>query len=222
MTINDLKKSLELCAAAYADKQPGCHCVIHTIDDQKSGIQCYLRIYQSSVWIVFRGTDTAEDLLRDLRFWKKRIPYGNYDSDIRVHSGFIEAYKSTDVRKKIHSVITDNICRIEISGHSLGAAMAALCAIDLNYNFPHLDITAVLFGAPRVGNRAFARSYDRRVFKTFRVENSKDIVTRLPPALLGYRHVGIKIRLRQGLQSIFPPLSAHDVKSYYESLMRLS
>jgi hypothetical protein len=33
-----------------------------------------------------------------------------------------------------------------------------------------------------VGNRAFAKSYNRRVFKTLRVENGNDIVTRVPPA----------------------------------------
>ncbi len=220
MTYEHLKHSLELCARAYDDEQTYCPCRIHTIDDMESGIQCYIRVYENSLKIAFRGTDTAEDRIRDLRFWKKKIPYGNYSSKIRVHSGFIDAYKSKRVREEIHEQITDNIRHIEVSGHSLGAAMAVLCAIDINYNFPHVDLEAVLFGCPRVGNRAFARSYNNRVFKTFRVENNNDVVTKIPPAVFGYHHVGIPIHIGAIRLPFWISFVAHWPREYYKNLMK--
>ncbi len=47
------------------------------------------------------------------------------------------------------------------------------------------------FGQPRVGDRNFARLYNRFHGKqTFRVVNDQDIVPRVPGVLLGYRHCG--------------------------------
>jgi predicted lipase len=42
-------------------------------------------------------------------------------------------------------------------GHSLGGALATLAAFDIQsrFHFKHCDV--VTFGAPRVGNTAFAR-----------------------------------------------------------------
>lgn len=77
----------------------------------------------------------------------------------------------------------------------MAPALAVLCAVDLQYNFPSKDCEVILFGCPRVGNRAFQRSYNQRVFKTLRVENGNDIVTKIPLALWGFRHVGIPIRI---------------------------
>ena len=47
------------------------------------------------------------------------------------------------------------------------------------------------FGQPRTGNRDFARNFNFE-FKpyTFRFVNNNDIVTRVPPRALGYRHLG--------------------------------
>ncbi|MBF0187398.1 MAG: hypothetical protein HQL50_05685 [Magnetococcales bacterium] len=47
------------------------------------------------------------------------------------------------------------------------------------------------FGCPRVGDRQFADLYrDTLGERTYRYVNNNDAVTRLPPAALGYRHVG--------------------------------
>lgn len=140
--------------------------------------------------IVFRGTDTIEEWRSNFAFSRKRMPYGNKNSRIRVHEGFIGAYNSVLVRKRLHEIVPKKKCRVVVTGHSRGAALAALCALDLQYNFPYLDVEAYLFGCPRIGNAAFSRSYDKRVCKTVRVQNGNDFVTKLPPAFMGYRHVG--------------------------------
>ena len=115
-------------------------------------------------------------------------------------------------------MIPHNSCKITVTGHSLGAALAVLCAIDLQYNFENHDIEVYLFGCPRVGNAAFAKSYNKRIFKTLRVSNGNDIVTKIPPAILGFRHVGTEIHIgRLRLPHIFS-FNQHRPQNYYRNL----
>ena len=139
-----------------------------------------------------------------------------------MHTGFLESYKNENVRPNIHKLITNKISNINIMGHSYGAALAVLCAVDLEYNFPDKNYEVFLFGCPRVGNKYFKRSYDRRVFKTFRIVNGNDAITKIPFAFLGYRHVGIKIHV--GITS-FPlavSFTQHRTQLYYSSLLNSS
>lgn len=51
----------------------------------------------------------------------------------------------------------------------------------------------VTFGTPRVGNRAFQRTYDEIVCSHWRVVNAPDLIPSLPK--VGYAHVGKKVLL---------------------------
>ena len=211
--------ALELSAAAYRDVQPIMPECSLSVIDSSAGVQCFVRRCADTLTITFRGTDSSRDWLTNLRFWKKTVPYGNRLSPIRVHSGFIRAYKATDVRGAILSNIVDDINKIRICGHSYGAALSVLCAVDIEYNFPNRDIEVALFGCPRVGNRAFAESYNRRVFKTIRVENGNDMVTKLPPLVLGYRHVGARLCLRKSRPLCGMMKNGHSLQLYFESML---
>lgn len=69
---------------------------------------------------------------------------------------------------------------ILVTGHSLGGAIATLCAVDIAYRMPDLadkiDLHCYTFGCPRTGNRAFARLQNRLVPSTWHVINSDDAV----------------------------------------------
>ena len=187
---------MEFSALAYAQVQPPLFGeLVAVIDDCPTGVQCFVRQRGSALSIVFRGSDSRKDWITDLTFFKKAIPYDNPASKIRVHGGFINAYKAPQIRGRLQRLISPQIRKVMICGHSYGAALAVLCAVDLQYNFPSKDYEVILFGCPRVGNRAFQRSYNQRVFKTLRVENGNDIVTKIPLALWGFRHVGIPVRI---------------------------
>lgn len=76
-------------------------------------------------------------------------------------------------------------------GHSLGGAMAKICAarcmlspIETN---PRQLFT---FGSPRVGDSKYVRFV---TLDHFRFVNNNDIVTRVPPFWLGYRHSGHEV-----------------------------
>ena len=215
----DMLRMLELSSIAYGDNQPECGCSeVLFIKSEKSDTECFLRKRKDLVIISFRGTDSATNWKYNLKFWKKAIPYDNFSSKIRVHSGFLATYKS--VREKIHEKIPENSCKIIITGHSLGGAAAILCAVDLQYNFKKKDIEVYVYGCPRVGNGAFARSYNRRVFKTLDFINGNDIVTKLPPAFFGYRRVGIPIHTGALRLPFVISFAEHRTQNYYKNLWK--
>lgn len=85
-------------------------------------------------------------------------------------------------------------------GHSLGAALATIAALDLttfqNSQSLHLSsdrVMCVTFGSPRVGNRSFSRTFRRMVPFSFRWAAVGDIVTKVP--FWGYEHVRVKVMI---------------------------
>lgn len=214
--------TFENSASAYRDIQPrSADRLILSMDDQRSGVQYFVRKNGALLKIAFRGSDSEKDWHSNLMFWKRCIPYDNTASKIRVHTGFIGRYKTPACREQILRLITPDIVRVQITGHSYGAALAVLCAVDVQYQFPDRDIEVVVFGCPRVGNRAFQRSYNARVCKTLRIENGNDIVTKVPPALFGFHHVGAKIHVGPPRLPFVLSADAHRLENYLSGLCPL-
>jgi len=216
----DILKNMYLAGSAYSQTQADVFGGgVRVIDDAESGIQCFLRRDGGTLYITFRGSDSPKDWQTNLYFRRLVIPYGNTKSKIRMHAGFIYAYNNDRVRPQLHSA-AKNTDKIVISGHSLGAALSIVCAVDIQYNFPEKDIEVYAYGGPRVGNLAFIRSYNKRVFKTFRVENGNDIVTKLPPAIFGYRHAGIKVHVGQMRLPLVFSFNQHRPENYAKNIIR--
>ena len=77
-----------------------------------------------------------------------------------------------------------------ITGHSLGAALAALAAqmAAAGGSPPRAVYT---FGMPRVGGSKFQASYDASLGDvTYRLVHGVDLVARVPMSSVGFRHVG--------------------------------
>lgn len=145
--------------------------------------------------IVFTGTDEFIDAWRDIRIKKKIYPYGNPNSDIKVYDGVMSHYFL--VRSIIQSKVRElRPKEIWITGHSLGGATATVCAIDLQFHFDP-RISCITFGSPKVGNKEFAESYNKRIPNHYRVVNNGDIVEHLPRWWMGYRHVGMKLTFNE-------------------------
>ena len=146
---------------------------------------------EQALVIGFRGSEETGiwDWITDLRFVQQVYPYGEVkNSQVKVHNGFISAYKS--VREAIHSQVKNSPHqRVICTGHSLGGALATLCALDVQYNFPDKQVSCYTFGSPKVGNSYFKDSFNKRVPQTYRFVNSADTVPALPPG--GFEHVGI-------------------------------
>ena len=84
---------------------------------------------------------------------------------------------------------------IDVTGHSLGAALATLAAIDIKKYFSFNKVTFYTFGSPRTGNKVFS-DY---VFSFFsdgaynRVTHYDDMVVHVPPQFMSFVHTGNEV-----------------------------
>lgn len=151
--------------------------------------------YGNTFILAFRGSEETgiADWINDLKFLPADFPYGEKgNTAVKVHYGFIEAYKS--VREAMFKAAKETPHKqIICIGHSLGAALATLCAADLKNNLPGKAISVYTFGSPKVGNDEFAKAYNKLVPQTYRIVNGVDMVPNLPPDIplvVSYVHVG--------------------------------
>ncbi|KHF38949.1 hypothetical protein LQ50_18095 [Halalkalibacter okhensis] len=132
---------------------------------------------KNSVIIAFRGTDSDPDWIVDAEVSQIRFPF--IKETYYVHEGFSTIYQSC----RDHIIDTfDQIPlkkKIYVTGHSLGAAVATLCAFDLSKH--GFNVSLYNFASPRVGDPAFVNEFEKSVLESFRFLNIYDIVPLLPP-----------------------------------------
>lgn len=194
------------------------------IDIPKTDTQCVLVTLDSRVTIVFRGSDSSVDWNTNFDAMQARAEFGESEvgtaiigdkdcekvypyegknsSQSAMHRGFTRAYFSA--RDLIHAHLRDrNLTGVTVTGHSLGGALATLCAVDVQYNFTDKvsEIEVYTFGSPRVGNDGFRASFNRRVPHSYRFVHGMDIVPALPRWWQGgYRHVDRAYRIGSRLR----------------------
>ena len=162
----------------------------------KDGAECLVVKDRNDLWFAFRGTKPSKlnDVTADLKLMKNAAVAGG-----KVHSGF---------QKEVNDLWMDILAEIEhnqqlkvqkdiyMTGHSLGAAMATIAATRL------APIELFTFGSPRVGGPKFIRHI---TCPHLRFMNNNDIVCRIPPAWLGFKHHGEMIYFnRDGVKADKP------------------
>lgn len=75
---------------------------------------------------------------------------------------------------------------ILVTGHSLGAAMSSLAAIDIKNNIES-EMIVLNFGCPRIGNEEFAAYFNSLFSDAFRVVHHKDVYPHTPPRRFNYQ-----------------------------------
>ncbi len=192
--------------------------------------QAYLVGNAEKMILIFRGTEpkNAQDWITNGQVAKVRAVGG------RVHSGFWQGCQAvwSEVESELQRMRTAfaEPPPLFLTGHSLGGALAILAAAQLQRGGHQVD-GIYTFGCPRIGDRPFAMQYNRRLYNcTFRLVNHRDIVTQLPPAEMGYTHVGQLIYFdAQGVRQISPfpnenefgwaeSFYDHDLDAYQQSL----
>ena len=145
---------------------------------ETSSTHCFVARRPNELAVVaFRGTDAADptDLGEDANLllvpWQK----GG-----KVHQGFSNAFK--EVRDGIDRVLQPIRSRLLFTGHSLGAALATLLASVRTPDFLYT------FGSPRVGDAEFVATL--KSVSNRRYVDCCDVVTRLPPELFKFVHLG--------------------------------
>ncbi|NEP01714.1 MAG: lipase family protein [Symploca sp. SIO2E9] len=212
------------------------------IDEKGTDTQCAILPDGEEITIVFRGSDSSFDWGTNFDTRAKRTefdqqiirqeivakqdklyPYKQQStSGSLMHSGFVRAYFS--VRDEIRKYISNHeLSKITVTGHSLGGALATLCAVDIQYNFSYkASIEIYTFGAPRVGNNGFRKAFNRRVPNSYRFVNGMDIVPELPRWWQGYRHVDTEFRIgsRFSLKFLSAKFKDHAIDKYINLLKR--
>jgi len=148
---------------------------------EHKGAQCYIVWNKDDIALCFRGTEPDEmsDVLADLNVFPNKSM-----TDGWVHAGF--KGELDKLWSHIEPMVLEYSKKnLYVCGHSLGAAMATICTSRIE-EFRKVEVLYT-YGSPRAGTRSFVKE-----IKTphWRFVNNNDIVTRIPLALMGYKHHG--------------------------------
>jgi triacylglycerol lipase len=147
----------------------------------RDGAECLVAKDRNDLWFAFRGTEPSKlnDVMADLNMIKNAAKAGG-----KVHGGFQQEVNDLwmDVLEELEHNDQLKVRKdVYMTGHSLGAAMATIAATRYQ---PHELFT---FGSPRVGGNKFIKNIK---CPHLRFMNNNDIVCRIPPAWLGFKHHG--------------------------------
>jgi GH25 family lysozyme M1 (1,4-beta-N-acetylmuramidase) len=103
---------------------------------------------------------------------------------------------------------------VEVTGHSLGAALATLYTMENAKTEQVPNPLICTFASPLVGDATFAAVFNGLGLTSWRIENVKDLVTKVPPTFLGFVHVDTKEQVDSTGQ-VVPTLSCwHSLTTY--------
>lgn len=120
--------------------------------------------------------------------------------NFQVPNIYINIKAIKEVKKQVEKY-KDDVISITVVGHSMGAALATLNAMDIvvnGHNYPDgqpakaCQVTVFAFASPKVGDQKFKELYDtlnqEKNLHVLRVFNAIDVIPNLPP--VNYEHVG--------------------------------
>jgi triacylglycerol lipase len=154
----------------------------------RDGAQAYIFGNRHDAVVTCRGTEPNDwnDVKADLDLGKAMAETVGW-----VHRGFKR--EVDDLWPRLEQALVNNTRTLWFAGHSLGGAMAGICAGRCRLSYIKSNPRALFtFGSPRIGNRRYVNYVQ---IEAYRWVNNNDIVPRVPPSWLGYRHKGQEIYL---------------------------
>jgi len=179
------------------------------------------------VVIAIRGTNSILEWIHDAEFGRVTCPIlpGAGESE----DGFTAVYLSLRVGadRSSDSVIQAlpkqtfprAVTSLTICGHSLGAALVTLLALDVAAHSTYKPIV-YSYASPRTGNQQFAGTYDQLVPNTARMANRLDIVPLLPLIAMGYADVNTFLELHPGIVVNINAACRHFLTTYLYTLAK--
>jgi len=151
------------------------------------------------ILIAFTGTQAInlpETILDDLDIGLIPFP----PTGGQVSKGFYDSW--IGVQNYILHRINNSTKEVWLSSHSLGGAVATLAGAAIKNIYPNIKVIIYSFASPRVGDEQFSYGFSRLGIYSNRIQNSKDIIPRLPfNDFLGYVHVETLILLCEPLNN---------------------
>jgi hypothetical protein len=148
---------------------------------------------EGAVILAFAGTDPGvwQNLTTDF----SPLPQSGSD----IHGGFqlAAAAAQPEIEQAVR-LSRQSQSPLFIVGHSLGAALAALAA-QMVLEMESTPRAVYTYGMPRVGGERFRSAYDVGLGAlTYRLVHGIDLVARIPPSFVGFRHVGRMLQCDAG------------------------
>jgi triacylglycerol lipase len=153
---------------------------------ERDGAEVFVMGTDLDVVVACRGTEPNEwnDIRADVNARTEFVdPLGP------IHRGFKR--EVDDIWPHLEELLEGEDRTVWFTGHSLGGAMATICASRCtSCASTSSPVEVVTFGSPRVGTRNYL---EHAGVQHVRWVNNNDIVTRMPPTWLGYRHTGVRM-----------------------------
>ena len=169
--------------------------------------------------IYLEHSNGGEDWRNNLDFPAK--PYRRMNDGVwYAHRGFLRVWRR--VEDYIAPFAFDpTVRRIITVGYSHGGALAVLCHEYIWYHRPDLraHIEGYGYGAPRVIWGVLPTDLSRRWERFTVIRNIDDLVTHLPPRVLGYTHVGRLLEI--GEKGRYTAIDAHRAENILVELVRM-
>jgi len=152
---------------------------------------------EEAMVVVFRGTDAHSiyNWAENLRATKTdfQLPYPGAEG-AEVHSGFFRSYNDSILREHVLESVKGMMkqhpgAALHVIGHSLGGAMASICAMEMRLSMGIEEVHVSTFGSPRVGNPVFHDLFKNVTGRSLRFTHNNDIVPSVPTLLMGFQHV---------------------------------
>ena len=167
------------------------------------------------LYLYFEKSDGENDWKINFDF--PAVPYRRMGKTVWfAHRGFLNVWK--EIEPKVSQEIKNKkIKGITSVGYSHGAAIALLCYEYAWFNRPEIreNIFGYGFGCPRV---IWGGVSDNRFNNFTVIRNTDDIVTHLPPSVLGYGHVGKMLEI--GEKKRYTPIDAHRGENILKELKK--
>ena len=171
---------------------------------------------EDTLYLFFQCSYTVRDWLNNFDF--PAVPYKDMGMPWKCHRGFLRVWKSIEPYIKEY-VLDPTVKHITIVGYSHGAAIATLAHEYVWFHRPDLrdnGLEGYGFGCPRCyWGFTINPSLKERWGNFHPIRNENDIITYVPPALLGFRHVNKVIKISSGQSNI---IKAHRNEEYEKAL----
>lgn len=172
------------------------HNFIDVYGFSKNSTQAILVEHKDFFCFAFRGTDHIQDWWDNLKIIQFNAGSGCF------HKGFWDSLDDVyyDLMDRYRELSRTKRRPLFLTGHSLGGAMTTVAVARLLHD--SIDfVSAYTFGQPRAAEIKTALKLNQRIKdKYFRFQNNNDIVTRVPSALAGLKHVGTFIYIDEDKQ----------------------
>ena len=175
----------------------------------------HAEIENGTLRLFFEPSNGEEDWINNLNFRVR--PYDDMDPVWYCHAGFLKVFKSALPYLKPY-MDSESIHHAITVGYSHGAALSILFHEAMWFRRPDLRgrIKTFAYGAPRVLYAPIPQKIRARFHELYLIQNAGDIVTRVPPAIFGFRHVGNVIAI--GQKNKYNAIDAHRPESYLAEL----